>query len=212
MQASIYTVVDTASQRAGDRLTGIEIAERAATYNATRLQRNAADRAGEEAAGGGGSSSSNQSLGHADAGESGGSSTAGGSNKGLWPDEELGDGGGDAGVDGGDTFSAGDEAVPMYADREVYSGPEWPLPEEMRETKLLFDNVDLRGGDLAEIEHVDSAPSCRRACADFAAEAPSRCVAWTLSKTQQVCFLKTGNYTRVRQNKTAALISGILAS
>lgn len=89
--------------------------------------------------------------------------------------------------------------------RELYRGPAWALPAELLEAS---DNVDLRGGDIRELEDVDSVAGCRAACE--AAAGPPRCAAWTLSKRQRLCFLKTANFTRLAMNKSDALISGVL--
>ena len=88
---------------------------------------------------------------------------------------------------------------------EPYGGPPWPLPAELEDSRV-FDNVDLLGGDVRAVEGVESVAECQTACGT--AEA---CVAWTLSKSNGMCWLKNSSYTRLQRNRSAALVSGVLA-
>ena len=74
--------------------------------------------------------------------------------------------------------------------------------------KPIWDNTDLRGGDLRTVEGVHSVGDCAAACAEHD---DGSCVAWTLSKAEGYCWLKTLNHTRLDVNKSDSLISGLLA-
>ena len=68
-------------------------------------------------------------------------------------------------------------------------------------------DVDLRGGDFKSVSGVDSVAGCGAACA-----AEPACAAWTLSKTRQLCWLKSTNYTRIAQNRSKGLVSALRAA
>ena len=85
----------------------------------------------------------------------------------------------------------------------VYAGPAWPLPADH---SGVLEDVDLLGGDVGEVEAVDSVGACVAACASRRG-----CSAWTLSKRAAVCFLKNATHGRVAQNHSRGLVSGTLS-
>ena len=81
------------------------------------------------------------------------------------------------------------------------------MPEDFTDAST-DDNIDLKGGDIAEEVDVDTVAGCRALCAARTAE--PRCTAFTLSKARTICYLKASNYTRVHVDKSAALVSAVV--
>ena len=99
----------------------------------------------------------------------------------------------------------------------IYTGGAWQLPAELRDVTTIFENVDLRGGDLTEVEDADTVTACAASCRSYRGgllhekgERPNACKGWTLMKRSRLCFLKDGNWTRIAVEKSAGLISGIV--
>ena len=103
---------------------------------------------------------------------------------------------------------AGDGRLKFVAQPAArYAGAPWALPSELRDGSGVLADVDLRGGDFKSVSGVDSVAACGAACA-----AEPACAAWTLSKTRQLCWLKSTNYTRIAQNRSKGLVSALRAA